>query len=78
MQRIPCMRCLICVSLRDVCGTVFYHALLFTTVLGDSDIVDFQLPIADSCSKRFTFLSGSSLFILVQFIPVDSGASASP
>src|SRR5437870_2640339 len=22
MQRIPCMRCLICVSLRDVCGTV--------------------------------------------------------
>jgi hypothetical protein len=25
------MRCLICVSLRDVCGTVFYHALLFKT-----------------------------------------------
>ena len=25
------MRCLICVSLRDVCGTVFYHALLFAT-----------------------------------------------
>ena len=22
MQRIPCMQCLICMSLRDVCGTV--------------------------------------------------------
>jgi hypothetical protein len=31
MQRIPCMRCLICVSLGDVWGDGFYHAWLFAT-----------------------------------------------
>ena len=31
MLRIPCMQCLICVSLGDVWGTVFYHAVLFPT-----------------------------------------------
>ena len=29
MHCIPCMHCLICVSLGDVWGTVFYHALTF-------------------------------------------------
>ena len=31
MQRIPCMHCLICVSLGDVWGTVFDHVLLYAT-----------------------------------------------
>jgi len=38
MLCIPCMQCLICASLGDVWGTVFYHLLLFTTA-------DLRIPL---------------------------------
>jgi hypothetical protein len=42
------MRCLICVSLGDVLGDVFYHALLFTTA-------DLRLIVSALSKPTFEF-----------------------
>ena len=37
MLRIPCMHCLICVSLRDVCGTVCHGLMEQSTLLDQAN-----------------------------------------